>query len=223
MAKRVKDEPAPARPYRSSLRADQARETRRRIRSAADALFLEGGYTATSMDDIAKAAGVSRQTVFSAFGSKPGLLKEVIDVRLVGDDEPLAIADRPDAQRMLATTDPVEAIRIQAKIVAQVAIRTAPIWSMVAGVFETDPELTELVQFYEEGRLHGIGTIVDVVAELGALRKGRSRMKAKEAVWLMTSPSTTVAALSRGWSRADIERWYVDCLTAILLEPHPAP
>ena len=63
------------------------------------------------MDEIAEAAGVARQTVFSAYGSKARLLKEVVDVRLAGDDEPLSIAERPAAQRMLASTDPVDAIR----------------------------------------------------------------------------------------------------------------
>jgi hypothetical protein len=65
-------------------------------------------------------------------------------------------------------------------------------------------------------------TIVDVVADLGALRKGRSRMKAKEAIWLATSPAVVAAAVGRGWKRAELERWYVDCCTATLLEPsHP--
>ena len=68
MKKAVNKEEAATRAYRSTLRADQARETRRRIREAADSLFLDHGYVATSMDDIAKSAGVSRQTVFSAFG-----------------------------------------------------------------------------------------------------------------------------------------------------------
>jgi AcrR family transcriptional regulator len=221
MPRTVKGESAP-RPYHSTLRADQARDTRRRIRDAADDLFLAGGYTATSMDDIAKAAGVSRQTVFTAFGSKASLLKEVIDVRLAGDDDPLSIAERPDARRMIASTDAAEAIRIQAKIIVDVALRVAPMWSAVRAAAGADAEFGELMAEYEEGRLHGIGTVVDVVAGLGALRKGRSRMKAKEAVWLLTSPATTAGALERGWSPADLERWYVDCLTAVLLGPDHA-
>src|SRR5918911_3683012 len=108
-----------SRPYRSALRADQARETRRRIRTAADALFLARGYTDVSMDEIARAAGVARQTVFSTYGSKAKLLKEVIDVRLAGDDEPVSIIERPAAQRMLASTDPVGAIRRQAKLIVE--------------------------------------------------------------------------------------------------------
>src|SRR5689334_960995 len=113
MSKAVKKSQAP-RAYQSTLRADQARQTRRRIREAADTLFLDKGYVATSMDDIATAAAVSRQTVFSAFGSKANLLKEAFDVRLAGDDEPKALAERPEVQRILEELDPGALLHKQA-------------------------------------------------------------------------------------------------------------
>ena len=207
------------RPYRSTLRADQARQTRSRIRDAADALFLERGYTDVSMDDIARAAGVARQTVFTTFGSKAKLLKEVLDVRLVGDDEPLSMAERPAARRIMASTDPTEAVRRQARIIVEVAARVAPLWPAMNAAASVDPETAELLRFYEEGRHEGIGVIVDVVAGLGGLRKGRSKAKAKDAVWLLTSPATFHAALSLGWTPAELERWYADCLVALLVEP----
>jgi AcrR family transcriptional regulator len=40
--------------------------------------FLQSGYTGTSMDRIAQAAGVSKQTVYSYFGDKEGLFKALI-------------------------------------------------------------------------------------------------------------------------------------------------
>jgi AcrR family transcriptional regulator len=207
------------RPYRSSLRSDQARQTRRRIRDAADALFLERGYTDVSMDEIAKAAGVARQTVFTTFGSKAKLLKEVIDVRLVGDDEPLAVGDRAAAKRILASTDPVDAIRRQAKLAVEIAERAVPMWPALSAAAAVDDEMADILHAYEAGQYEGMGTIVDVVAGLGALRKGRTRAKAKDAVWLVSRPAAAFDAFGRGWSLADLERWYVDCLLAILLEP----
>jgi AcrR family transcriptional regulator len=204
--------------YRSTLRAEQAKDTRRRIRAAADALFLERGYTDVSMDYIAEAAGVARQTVFSAFGSKAGVLKEVLDVRLAGDDAPLAIVERPAARRMLASTDPHDAVRRQARIIVETGARVAPLWPALREAAATDAEIAELVRFYDEGRHAGIGAIVDVVANLGALRRGRSRAKAKDAVFLLTDPSTIYHAQQLGWSSAEIERWYTDCLSALLLD-----
>jgi len=204
--------------YRSTLRADQAQETRRRIRAAADTLFLEQGYRDVSMDDIAGAAGVARQTVFSAFGSKAGVLKEVLDVRLAGDDAPLSIAERPAARRLLASTDASDAIRRQAKIIVDAGSRVAPLWPAVQQAAATDAEIAELLRFYDEGRHEGIGIIVDLVANLGALRRGRSRAKAKDAVFLLTNPAVIHNAKQLGWSPTEIERWYTDCLSALLLD-----
>jgi AcrR family transcriptional regulator len=206
------------RSYRSPLREQQARETRRRIRDAADELFRERGYAATSMDDIAERAGVARQTVFSAFGSKAAVLKEAIDVRLVGDDEPVAIAERPEAQRILAATDPRDAIRRQAKLYVETSRRTLPLWPALQGGAAADAELAELVRFYETGILEGPTVLVDVIADLGALRRGRSRSKAKEAMYLVIQPSTIHAALALGWSPKEVERWLVECLEALLLD-----
>src|SRR5215510_5070143 len=131
-------EPVKPRAYRSTLRAEQARETRRRIRAAADGLFLERGYVDVSMDDVARAAGVARQTVFTAFGSKAKLLKEVVDVRIAGDDEPLSIAERPAAQRILAATDPVDAIRRQAELIVETTSRVAPLWPAITAAAGSD-------------------------------------------------------------------------------------
>jgi AcrR family transcriptional regulator len=203
--------------YESTLRADQARETRRRIRAAAEALFMARGWSGTSMDDVAKAAGVSRQTVFSAFGSKSGLLKEVCDVALAGDDEPLSLEERPDQQRVLATTDPVEAIRLHAKVVTDVFMRVGHLWPVLAGG-AGDPEVDKLLDFYAEGRLWGVGRVVDVLVGLNSLRKGRSARKAREAVWAITEPAVFVALRSRGWSRAEYERYLIETMTALLVD-----
>jgi AcrR family transcriptional regulator len=212
----MSDEVKP-RTYRSPLRAEQAQDTRRRIRAAADGLFLERGYGDVSMDEIARRAGVARQTVFSTYGSKARVLKEVMDVRLAGDDAPLALAERPAAKRMLASTDPVDAIRRSARLIVDAGVRIAPIWPAVTGAAATDSEIADLLRTYDEARRDGIGTIVDVVGNLGALRRGRTRARAKDAVFLLTDPWAIHHAQRLGWSTADIVRWYTDCLSALLL------
>ena len=90
----VKDR-EPKRRYQSRLRQDSTRRTRQAIVAAAGELFVANGYAATSLADIAVAAGVARPTVFAAFGSKPTLLRQVLDEALAGDDEPVPVADRP--------------------------------------------------------------------------------------------------------------------------------
>ena len=218
MPKAVKGAEGATRAYRSTLRADQARQTRRRIRDAADALFLDKGYVATSMDDIAESAGVSRQTVFSAFGTKANLLKEAFEVRLAGDDEPLAIADRPEAQRILQETDPVKLVQAQAAFFVVTSMRVLPLWpSMMAGA-ATDPACAEVLAFFERGRMEGPGQIVDVLASRGQLRKGLTRKKGKEAMYLLTSPTVLYGALELGWTIRELQRWLGDCMAAVLVD-----
>src|SRR3712207_6899705 len=61
---------AGGRPYRSALREEQSRATRRRIIDAGAALFVESGYVPTTIDAIAERAGVSRRTVFTSVGDR---------------------------------------------------------------------------------------------------------------------------------------------------------
>src|SRR5690349_5276385 len=116
---------APARSYTSEVRAAQAIETRRRIRAAAEALFLANGYVATSMDAIAKAAGVSRQTVFTAFGSKAALLSEIGDVAVVGDDQPIPLAERDAVKRLTEEDDGVAIVQGWMRLGAGIMQRTS--------------------------------------------------------------------------------------------------
>src|SRR5262245_36163055 len=87
----------PRRAYHSSGRRARADESRRRVLGPAAELFLAGGYAGTRMADIARRAGVSAPTVYAA-GSKPALLKACVDRALAGDDQPVAIVDRPLSQ-----------------------------------------------------------------------------------------------------------------------------
>ena len=65
-------------PSKRRERAEQEREaTRQRIIEAARALFVEQGYVETTVDAIAARAGVVKQTVYLAAGSKAQLLRAV--------------------------------------------------------------------------------------------------------------------------------------------------
>ena len=73
---------------------------------AAYELFLEHGYPATTDRRRRRRAGVSAQTVYNAFGTKAALLKRVYDVRLVGDDEPVPLGQRPEVVAALRRPRP---------------------------------------------------------------------------------------------------------------------
>jgi AcrR family transcriptional regulator len=67
-------------PYESALRAAAAHAKRERVVAAAtQCLREEGGLSGFSLDSVAKAAGVTRLTVYNQFGSRRGLLEAVFD------------------------------------------------------------------------------------------------------------------------------------------------
>src|SRR5947209_14409360 len=83
------------RPYHSPARSEQARQTRRRIRAAGEALFVSSGYAATSMKEIARAADVAERTLYLNFPTKAALLNEIIRVAVRDHDhDELLLAGR---------------------------------------------------------------------------------------------------------------------------------
>src|SRR6476659_9462750 len=85
-------------------RAEKTRLTRRRIVAAAADLFLDQGYGATTLDQVAARAGVAVQTVYFHYGNKATLLKEALDVAAVGADQPVARIDRTSSAAPSAPT-----------------------------------------------------------------------------------------------------------------------
>src|SRR3954471_14972885 len=97
---------APRRSYASEVRRESARLTQDRILSAAEALFSRDGYGATTMAVIARQAGVTPQTVYTAVGGNAALLKRLYDLRLAGDAEALPLADRAEFDAVRNAADP---------------------------------------------------------------------------------------------------------------------
>ncbi len=206
------------RPYRSDLRARQVRETRRTVVAAAADLFVRSGYAATTLDAVAEAAGVSRKTVFNAVGGKPALLKLVWDHSVVGDDEPVSMADRPAVARIRATADPVEAVRLWVAMLAEVAERTAAIGNVVVVAADSDPDAAELLARSEAERLDGARAFARHLDAIGRLRAGLSPEEAADVLWTLNdSAAYRRLVVDRGWTVAAFRDWLVRVVLASVL------
>src|SRR6202035_3989627 len=102
--------PAP-RPYDASSRRESAARNRAAVLAACRELLFRDGYHRMTVRSVAGQAGVSPETVYKAFGGKAGLMKALWDVTLAGDDQPVAIADRPQMQEVRSAADPAEKLR----------------------------------------------------------------------------------------------------------------
>jgi AcrR family transcriptional regulator len=90
---------------RGSLRERKKRETRARIVHAARALFQEQGFEATTVDQIAEAANVSRQTCFNYFHEKSAiltLLGDAMEETFQERIEEVRALDAPTGERLAA-------------------------------------------------------------------------------------------------------------------------
>lgn len=131
------------RQYRSPLREKRARETRLAILDAALERFFEHGYAATSVRSIADGAGVSAQTVYNAFGDKPGLLRAAADRWFSGSDEPVDLADSPVGAQLRSEPDLHERLRIASQFALE-AYRRGDIRAVIDGAIAAEPDLSDL-------------------------------------------------------------------------------
>src|SRR5690348_3905860 len=63
----------------SSYRQEQAEATKLRIALAAQTLFARDGYAVTSIDAIAREAGVGTRTVYAVYGAKREILNAICE------------------------------------------------------------------------------------------------------------------------------------------------
>lgn len=205
--------------YRSDVRAAQARDTRRAVVAAAERLFVERGYGATTVDAVAAAAVVSRKTVFTAVGGKLDLLRTAIEWAVAGDDLPVAVADRAGLRDVLDQADPVALLRGCAQVSTQINGRVAALSLVLDGAAGMDGEARALA---EEGRAHRLEDARTIVVRLRALGALTGRLEPDEAVdlvWLAIDPALFDRLVRlRGWAPDRFERWLADSLLGALLD-----
>jgi AcrR family transcriptional regulator len=194
-------------------RTEKARLTRARILDAAGELFVQHGYGATALQDIADRAGVAVQTIYYGFGNKQTVLKEVVDRTIAGDDEPVATMDRPWFQKALSTKTAKAHLKAHVEGTRAVLERVAPIMKMVEAAAATDAAIADLWPNQEDPRL-----TVQTAAATSLLGKpgARSRVTVQHAADILfglLSPELYLLLVSeRGWSPRQWEKWAHDTL-----------
>jgi TetR/AcrR family transcriptional regulator, regulator of autoinduction and epiphytic fitness len=199
-------------------REQKALDTRRRIRAAARELFVEQGYSATTIQQIAARADVAWQTVYSVFGTKAAILSEVFDVAVAGDDEPVAVPDRPFVAAMQAAPTRAEKARIFAEHLREAHASTAPVLTVIEAAAGGDEEMAALWAKLQGQRLHGMTMAARDLAASGALRPDLGEAEAADVLWLLTGPWAYRAFVTeRGWTHEAYERWLAGTLQALVL------
>ncbi len=216
-------QPSIPRRYDSSGRRARAAENRRRVIRVAHALFVERGYAGATIADVAARAGVSTPTVFSAFGSKAGLLMACIDLALAGDDAAGPETERPLTEWVYDTADPVELLGRYATMMGVLARQAGPIYDVLVRAADAEPALAALLADVERQRLRAATMLAEGVAERNGLPSGVSIENARDVVWILNAPEL-YAGLSRKrrWSQRRYVSWARDALVKMLVQPATA-
>ena len=213
----------PKRRYDASRRQAHASESRRRILAAADALFVDRGFAATTIAAIAEAADVSVPTVYAGFTSKAELLRRAIEVAFAGDDEPVAVADRPTSSWVHEADTAEELVGRYAVMMGELASRAGQIYGVLVAAADAEPELAELLRTFEAQRLRAATLIAEALDARGGLPPGRTVAEARDLIWLCNAPEVYVMLTAkRRWSNRRYVAWARDALLKLVVAP-PAP
>ena len=204
---------------RSKLRAQQAEVTRSTILGAARRLFARQGYAATAVRPIAEEAGVAVQTLYTAFGSKQGLLLALVDA---GREESQS---QVLGEKIHQTDDPLEMIGLAARIRRQILERCGDI---VATFREGAAGDRDVAAAYEEAQRRtreGVTGLCSRLQAMGALHAELALQRAVDQVAAMFSAEIyeELTGHRSGWSPDEYERWLFQRLSEILLRPDLRP
>src|SRR3954453_11997261 len=183
-------------------RGRQARATRRRIVDAGAALFIANGYHATTLEQIASRAGVAVQTVYFHFGNKRSVLKQAVDMAAVGDDEPVAVLERPWLEEARAEQDPRRVLELWTAYGRGILTRVGPVMKVIRDAAVVDPEMAEQWAANEAETTAAFRALAEQLDAMRALRL--PVQEATDILCALSGVGMYLVLAERGW---DPDQW----------------
>ncbi|MEA3054579.1 MAG: hypothetical protein QOD30_11 [Actinomycetota bacterium] len=208
------DEPV-KRAYDSPRRREQAHATRSAIVRTARDLFIAQGYGRTTVAEVARAADVSVETIYAAFGNKGTLLHKAWDITVGGDDEDIVFHERPEVLAIRNEPNLAKRLMLHATFSTRTAERIAPFQLMVHGA-SADPVAAAMLEEMDRQRLAGMTVMAAEAGRTGQLTV--SEDECRDVMWSMTDGMLWHRLVNvRGWTSERFAEWlgtsWVDMLT----------
>jgi AcrR family transcriptional regulator len=204
MKERVKSK----RPYRSTVRAERARRTRAHIVESARELFLERGFSATTIAAIADHAGVAPETIYAVYRTKGGVLEAVVRAAVLRDDEPEEVLERSWVSEVLRLPDLPARIKALARHTAGTLELTSPVYAIIRDAGTGAGELDGLNERLREWRFGGQAQAVTAIVDGQKLRPELTVEQAADTFSALASPELYHSLTAdRGWSQRRYGRW----------------
>jgi AcrR family transcriptional regulator len=192
----------------------QAAQTRAAVLEAAARLFAERGWAGTGIRDIAQAATVSVETVYTTFGSKAHLLKATLEVAIVGDDAKVPLADRPVYTAIGAGRTSGDRIEIAARMIASINERIYRLAAAIRQGATVDTTLAAASVDLEGQRRRSAADVANMII-------GRQPDPGQvDELCVQTSDQVYALFVQEcRWTRVRYESWLIDRITEILNRP----
>lgn len=153
------------------------------------------------MREVASDAGVAVETVYAHFSSKRGLLRAVMDIAVVGDEQALPVAERPDFAA-LGRGRRAERIRAAARFLVDVQQRTAGLAKVLREAAPADPEIAEMLRDTRERQRLDVARAVELIVGR------RPTTEERDGVWALSSPEVYLLLVDEsGWSVEQYQQW----------------
>lgn len=199
----------PRRSYHSPRRQQQAAATRRSILEAAQRLFEQQGYAATTMEAIAAEAGVALKTTYVAFATKSGLLRALWDLLLKGDQEEEGVAQRPWYREILEEPDPDRQLVLAARNSRKVKERIGGVLKVIRSAAPVDADAQALWSLIQSDFYANQQAIVESLDAKRALRPGLDIKRATDILWTLNHPDTWLLLAGEcRWTPQEFEEWF---------------
>jgi AcrR family transcriptional regulator len=188
-------------------RRQRSRVTRVRVIDAAASLFVERGYVAATIEDVAERAAVAVQTVYYVFGTKPKLLSAVLDASIAGDVEPVPVLDRPWVAALREQQDVGSAMERLVDDSVTILSRTSPLYEVVRRA-AADPEVSELLQETRKRRRADQRALIEILSSAGRLRPDLDVDTAADVFYgVINEEVFQLFVRDCGWDVERLKRW----------------
>jgi AcrR family transcriptional regulator len=188
-------------------RTERAAGTKRRIVEVAHRLFVERGYLDTSVADIASEANVAVQTLYLGFGSKVNILSAALDRAVVGDDQPVAVLERPWVAALERQSDGVRAVALLVHEGRHIVERAAPIYFRIqesAAVVD----VAELLSRQRQQQYTTFHALIEILSRKRGFDHSLGVDRGADIAYgLCGEDSYRLFCLERGWSADQWEQW----------------
>ena len=114
------------------------------------------------MREVAAAAGVATETLYAYFSSKRGLFQAVVDTAVVGDDRPVAVAERPEFAAM-GTGRHADRTAAAARLVTAIHGRTAALAKVIREAAASDDEIAAFLRATRERQRRDVAAAAELI------------------------------------------------------------